>query len=175
MNQRKPGSLGDECFLECYWLKRLFYFKLEPCQSTNRGTPSPPQLGKHFLENILIVLRSPPLPSLFWKRSTCSGNKPKDGGNVGRSSQVCSRFNPAAPDILHGVCSLKERTQGAEKHWKQRELPRWEGVHSSLGTPQWEQLWTQCWPGPAQRGGVSQRAKQVGGKHVRMIPHHIIH
>lgn len=88
MNQRKPGSLGDECFFEPYWLEKVFFF-LEPCRSANRDTSFPSQLGKHFLENIPFVLQSPPLPSLFWKRSTCSGNKPKDGSNAGRYGQAC--------------------------------------------------------------------------------------
>lgn len=65
----------------------------EDCSSSScvkaQRALAPPllKLGEHFLENIPIVLRSPPLPSPFCERSTCSGSRPKDGAE-GRCCQV---------------------------------------------------------------------------------------
>lgn len=110
MNQRKPGFLRDDCFLEPYWLEKVGFFNLSHVKALTETTPSPPQLGKHFLENIPIVLWSPPLPSLFWMRSACSGNEPKDGGNRGGTAKLADyHFNPASPDSPCDVHSLRRK------------------------------------------------------------------
>lgn len=98
-------------------------------------------------------------------RARAAGQRMEQRGGAAKFAGY--RSNSSSPDAPRDLHGSRKKNIGAGK---QKELPQQKAVSGHPETPDREQPWTRCWPGPARRGGVPRRAEEVRGKCIRAIP-----